>query len=502
MNSSPTSRQAFRAALLCMALLLFLLPAATHAQNQGLLKIGSECPDNSLVGDATCETGNCEKASTGKFYCTCTETTFVDSTDCEEAYGAIQGGWECNDGASATYDLNYCVSDENINTVPPRYPIPPTDASLVDQIIDPSISADEIRQLTIKPVTKINIPGLNFSDQKVTEENGSVFLSVPFLGEYIAAFYKWAIAAAAVVAVVAIIRAGLMWTMSGGNETSITAAKKNIGNAIIGLMLLVGSYTILYTINPELVQFRNLRVRYIEANTSLIGDHGEIDDTESVESEPGSRTDCSSYPSGWKGIDQCRKDCIAKLVPDDKSKPSGAARDISSLGYIDCSAVKGRRTLESIEYVAIHEGKKDPAIAWWWLQYVQQGPEKAYGTHYFIGRNGTISQVTDETFIVWHGNKNRQGIGVDLDAGCRSSDGSAEASKKCDYTAAQYASLQQLINSIVSRTNVIFDDDHILGHCQASDDPKKGHVDPRNFDWSKIGLTNKAHKGVRCIYSL
>ena len=93
-----------------------------------------------------------------------------------------------------------------------------------------SLGANEIRKLQITPVTKIRIPGLNFSELQVVEENGTTYLTVPFLGEYIAALYKWLVAAAAVVAVIAIIRAGLMWTLSGGNETQIGDAKKNIGN--------------------------------------------------------------------------------------------------------------------------------------------------------------------------------------------------------------------------------------------------------------------------------
>ena len=64
-------------------------------------------------------------------------------------------------------------------------------------------------------------------------------------------------------AIVLIIVAGLQWTVSGGNPEMIKRAQKRISGALIGLALAVGSYTILYTINPELVEFRDLNLLYV-----------------------------------------------------------------------------------------------------------------------------------------------------------------------------------------------------------------------------------------------
>ncbi len=76
------------------------------------------------------------------------------------------------------------------------------------------------------------------------------------IGEFIQFIYQYGITVAGIVSVIVIIIAGLQWTMSGGNASTIEGAKKRIGGAIIGLGLALLSYTILNTINPQLVNIR------------------------------------------------------------------------------------------------------------------------------------------------------------------------------------------------------------------------------------------------------
>ncbi|MBI5728147.1 MAG: hypothetical protein HY984_00135 [Candidatus Magasanikbacteria bacterium] len=85
----------------------------------------------------------------------------------------------------------------------------------------------------------------------------------PFLAEYIVAAYKYAVAIASLIAVIMIIVAGFQWTIAGGNTDMITSAKKKIGGAITGLVIALGSYALLYTINPELTNYRSLKIQYI-----------------------------------------------------------------------------------------------------------------------------------------------------------------------------------------------------------------------------------------------
>ena len=132
----------------------------------------------------------------------------------------------------------------------------------------PDLGQDEIQSLMCQPIPQIKIPGLSFSAisdvaKAYTESDGNSYLYIPFLGEYLAAVYRYSVAAMSVVAVIVIILSGVQW-MIPGNADNIGKAKKRIIGALTGLLLAVGSYVILYTINPELGKFKNLKVLYIK----------------------------------------------------------------------------------------------------------------------------------------------------------------------------------------------------------------------------------------------
>ena len=115
----------------------------------------------------------------------------------------------------------------------------------------------------VKPTIEIEIPTLKFSDIPVQNLEGErTNVSIPWIGEYLAAVYRWAVPVGAILAVVVIMVAGIIWLTSGGAER-LSTAKEWIGNAIIGLLLLVGSYVVLNLINPDLIRFRALDIQIV-----------------------------------------------------------------------------------------------------------------------------------------------------------------------------------------------------------------------------------------------
>jgi len=76
------------------------------------------------------------------------------------------------------------------------------------------------------------------------------------IGDYIQNLYRYGVSIAGLLAVIMIITSGLQWAMSGGNTSIIQSAKKRLGGAILGLILVTFSYAILNNINPYLVNFR------------------------------------------------------------------------------------------------------------------------------------------------------------------------------------------------------------------------------------------------------
>lgn len=135
------------------------------------------------------------------------------------------------------------------------------------------LTSDEIKLIIQKPNLKIHIPGIDFTDPELVikntkeeidkEGNKSTYLYIPYLGEYLATIYKYAIGIAVAFAIVMLINQGFGITMSGGKSEKISEAKKRLGEIITGLIIAIGSYVILYAINPELVQFKNLKVKYV-----------------------------------------------------------------------------------------------------------------------------------------------------------------------------------------------------------------------------------------------
>ncbi|MFA4987802.1 MAG: pilin, partial [Candidatus Brocadiia bacterium] len=76
--------------------------------------------------------------------------------------------------------------------------------------------------------------------------------------------YKYAVAIVSIIAVIMVMVGGLRWLTAGGSATAISAAKETISGATVGLTLLLGSYLVLYTINPALVNFKALQIQSTE----------------------------------------------------------------------------------------------------------------------------------------------------------------------------------------------------------------------------------------------
>ncbi|MBI2013195.1 MAG: hypothetical protein HYS88_01980 [Candidatus Colwellbacteria bacterium] len=76
------------------------------------------------------------------------------------------------------------------------------------------------------------------------------------LPELISNFYQWALGIGGLIALGILIFAGILYTISPGNSSRQGDAKTWIGSAIVGLVLLFGSYAILNTVNPDLTKLK------------------------------------------------------------------------------------------------------------------------------------------------------------------------------------------------------------------------------------------------------
>ncbi len=105
----------------------------------------------------------------------------------------------------------------------------------------------------IAPKLAIPIPTVSFSS------DGSAG-RVPFIAQYITGLYEYAAGVASTLAGVMMVIAGFQY-LNAGAGADINAAKKRITDAIIGLLLTLGAYVILNTVNPALVRFGGVAVK-------------------------------------------------------------------------------------------------------------------------------------------------------------------------------------------------------------------------------------------------
>ena len=495
----------FIAAGYLLSLFLLLLLPVSFVSAAATLKIGDRCQSNDQ-----CLSGDCEESSkvdaTGnkESYCDCDELGISKSEDCLQRYNAPADGgeWRCINGFDETYGLDYCISTNKENIF---FAAPPTDevsirSKAINFFLNPTAASKiEVTDITadIKDTLAIKIPGLDFSKLTSTLDEAG-YLYIPWIGQYIAAMYKFAVAMASIVAVIVIIIQGARIIISGGGEEK-TAGYKRIGQVLLGLMILWGSYAIMYTINPALVSFTALKIKYIEPQDLSSLDYDPTADLSNTDNSAGP---CAAFPSNGKGKEDCRKDCLQKLDPAKISKPSGSGiADNPLFGALDCMAGHGVRELSSIKFIVLHEGSSGAVLNWWWPQYATNGISKAFASHYMVDRGGVVRQIVDERFVVWHdGNLNGKSIGIDLDMGCNSGNGSDAESKKCNMTQAQYDGLKKLINEITLRTGVKLDDNSIVAHCQLGWSEKQQKCfrgDPRGLEWAKLGLDVTKHQSEK-----
>lgn len=126
----------------------------------------------------------------------------------------------------------------------------------------PEVEAPPAKPL--RPKLNIDIPTVHFSLPENLQSDGKKF-SIPYIGEYIAGVFQYAVGIIAFIAVMTLIVAGMLWATAGGNSSRIAQAKEMIERSIIGLFIILGSYTILNVIDPNLTTLNN--VNLVEVQT-------------------------------------------------------------------------------------------------------------------------------------------------------------------------------------------------------------------------------------------
>lgn len=126
------------------------------------------------------------------------------------------------------------------------------------------------------PDFQVKIPGMN-KLATITCELGKE-CNIPWIGQYIAGIYNYAIAIAGILAALVLMAGGVLWLVSAGDASRITQAKELIIGSVSGLIILVASYVLLIQINPDLVNLKSISITsiknieiYPDADITVVG---------------------------------------------------------------------------------------------------------------------------------------------------------------------------------------------------------------------------------------
>jgi len=78
------------------------------------------------------------------------------------------------------------------------------------------------------------------------------------LDQYVTGIYNFAAMAVGIIGVLMFLVGGFQYMISAGNRGMSGEAKKTMINAVIGIVLVLGAYLLLSTINKELIDFQAL----------------------------------------------------------------------------------------------------------------------------------------------------------------------------------------------------------------------------------------------------
>lgn len=127
----------------------------------------------------------------------------------------------------------------------------------------PALANKGENETPAKFTPQISIPGSEFTAGQEINAGKIVGAtsSSDLLAKYINGFYKYGLSIAGIVAVIALMAAGLIWATSGGDSGKIGQAKKMIAGSLTGIVILACSWIILNTINPQLVSLQTLETK-------------------------------------------------------------------------------------------------------------------------------------------------------------------------------------------------------------------------------------------------
>lgn len=171
---------------------------------------------------------------------------------------------------------------------------------------------------------QITIPGSDFQAGKtITVSNNTATIA-----NYVKAIYKYLIGIIGIVACIMLMVGGIVWLTAGGSPEKVKQAQEYIIASLTGLVLALGSFMILGTINPALVNFNISTIKPVSNTTDSTA-------TDAKKDCVADGTVCGYWPvkTGSAAATCCPKCCSGSCVKGGYSFGNDEAKCSSGLGY-------------------------------------------------------------------------------------------------------------------------------------------------------------------------
>ncbi|MCC7522966.1 hypothetical protein IT407_04195 [Candidatus Uhrbacteria bacterium] len=239
----------------------WILPAAAQAADCCKCFKGGTSIDRSFCVDVAASTNCSQLVANGSAFTDLrtTDADLVSGVTCESG---ILNGNECETISSGSSSAQCRVLVNNS--------VAEIRGALSSLGSSPASSEEITEEEEETPFTPIDVD-LGVSIGGVSKISGATreegVVSVPFIGQYVNIVYRYMVGIVLIVAIVMVVYGGFRY-LTGATSGNVAKGKEIIRDAMIGMLLTLGAYVILNTINPATVSFEPLRISQISRGLS------------------------------------------------------------------------------------------------------------------------------------------------------------------------------------------------------------------------------------------
>lgn len=171
----------------------------------------------------------------------------------QHSVAALAGNTKKTPSKTAKAEVTRGLMDDSISGMRRTFVLLVAFVSAGVLFIFPEASHAQTKNEFFAPNLNVPIPGLNFQDYPIVIKDDNA--TIPFFSAYVGTLFNYLTGITVVVTAIMIVYGGFMY-IAGSTTGQIVRGKEIIRDALIGLFLVLGSYTILFAINPETLSLK------------------------------------------------------------------------------------------------------------------------------------------------------------------------------------------------------------------------------------------------------